>query len=161
MRPELRNQNAADLGPAGSEEAALAELAEAFVLRGQRLTEIGEQHSQALATLAERDLDVEQLAEQLQKALATIDERDGQIVGLDSRLAETGEHLGQSLATVEERDEQIRELDRRLNETGQMHAEALAHIDALDARLQRVFDQPVVGKLFRLAWSRANPERKA
>ena len=130
------------------------ELARAMVDRGQQLTELGEAHSEALATLDQRDRDVEGLAGELREAVATIAERDRQIAELDRRLESAGSELEHAMATVDERDAQIREFDRRLAEIGQMHSEALALIEARDAQLQRVFDKPGVGLLFKAMWSR-------
>ncbi len=135
-------------------ESVLAAFAEEMVQRGQQLTEIGEAHSTALATLDERGADIDRLAAELRAALATIGQRDSEIAEFDRRLAETGGHLQEALDTLDERDRQISELDGRLQEEGRMHGEALAHIRRTDERLERLFASPVIGPVFRLAWSR-------
>ena len=70
--------------------------------RAEELTELGQAHSAALATLDQRDLDVNNLSALHTEALATIDERDAQIVEFDRRLAQTGEELSQALSKLRE-----------------------------------------------------------
>lgn len=151
------------------EAAMIADLVAGFVARGSQLTELGEDHSVALATIAakdvdieslaaEKDADIEALAAEHREALATIAERDTQIAELDQRLQETGDYLGRALNTISERDEQIAELDRRLTEIGHLHSHALevivqkdAEIDALAAKIQAFYDLPVIGFALRAA----------
>ncbi len=106
-------------------DQVLAEFALCMVERGEQLTRLGEAHAQVLATLQQRDADVNGLSALHREALATIDERDAQIVEFDRRLAETGAHLSLALDTLRARDEQI----------------------------QRVFAMPVIGRILRaLKW---------
>jgi hypothetical protein len=115
--------------------ALLSEWAEGFVARGTQLTDLGESHSRALATIAERD---------------------EQIADLDHRLQETGAWLERALATVEERDGQVAELDRRLAEIGDMHSHALQviagkdrEITDKDSEIAEIYATPVVGRILR------------
>ena len=102
-------------------EAILGELAGSLVRRGVELSEIGDAHSTALATLDERDEDIEQLSREHQYALSIIDERDQRLAELDG----IGEHLALALETIEERDAQISDFDRRLSKLGEEHSYAL------------------------------------
>jgi hypothetical protein len=130
------------------------QLLQNLVQRGHEMTRVGEAHSHALEVIEAKDESLRALDKTLRHAVATVEERDQQIIELDARLAEAGQHLAQALATLSERDNQIAELDTRLNETGRMHGEALAHIEATDAKLQRLFDKPGIGMLFKVMWSR-------
>jgi len=82
-------------------------MARCLVERGEQLTRLGAEHTGALATLDQRDVDIERLSTLHREALATIDERDAQIEEFDRRLAETGAHLSRALDTLRRRDEQI------------------------------------------------------
>jgi hypothetical protein len=127
VRPGLRHHQLAHepvLGDPGVAQAALdeaiarqypngelaAEFSRCLVERGEQLTRLGEEHAGALATLKQRDRDIEDLSALHREALATINERDAQIVEFDRRLTETGEHLGRALDTLRERDEQLQRL---------------------------------------------------
>ncbi|MEM1113451.1 MAG: hypothetical protein AAGI11_16170 [Pseudomonadota bacterium] len=170
VRQDLRNE-LAEPSQAATERSDLDLLklmAEAFIERGQLLTEIGEQHTTSLQTLLERDAQIEEFDQRLktagahlEQALATLAERDAQILGFDKQLAELGQMHGDALKTLEERDEQIADFDRRLSEVGQMHSDALARIGELDEQvasiyeqLERVFETPVMGRVFRRMWIR-------
>lgn len=131
-------------------DGVLRELLDALVARGRELSAIGESHSQALATIAVKDGDIDRLAGELDQALAVIAGKDRDIEGLAT------EHR-QALATLDERDAQIRELDRRLAEIGAMHSHALeviagkdAEIQALQARIEAFYQLPVLGGILRL-----------
>jgi len=113
------------------DSVTLRDFALCMVERGALLTKLGEEHAEVLATLRERDADLEGLSTEHRRALATITERDEQISEFDRRLADTGEHLSLALSTLVERDEQ------------------LANVQA---RLQRVFDKPIIGLLFKAMW---------
>jgi hypothetical protein len=126
-------------------EHTLADLADRLVNRGEEITRIGSAHSAALATLDERDADLDTLSEEHRHALATITERDQQIGAL-------GDHLSAALATIEERDQQIAEFDRRLAQIGEEHSYALALIQSRDEQLQRVFSKPAIGLMFKAMW---------
>jgi hypothetical protein len=134
--------------------ATLRSLAMEAVARGQQLASLGQEHSRSLCTLDQRDNDVERLAGELAEAVATVAERDRQIQVFDRRLSEAGAHLQQALATLDERDEQIREFDHRLTEIGRMHGDALAYIESREEHLQRVLNTPAMGFLFRMMWLR-------
>jgi hypothetical protein len=160
---------AAAIDDAYPESEMITDLVAGFVARGSQLTELGEDHSVALATIAERDVDIESLAAEKdgqieslaaehRQALATIAERDTQIAELDRRLQDTGDYLGRALATISERDEQVAELDQRLTEIGNLHSHALevivekdAEIHALAAKIQAFYDLPVIGFALRSA----------
>lgn len=109
-------------------EATLREFSTRFAARGLELAGIGEAHTAALATLDERDADIDSLSAEHRKALATIDERDADIESLST------EHR-HALATIAERDEQIREFDRRLAQLGAEHSHALDVLRQRDAEL--------------------------
>jgi len=100
-----------------------ADMARCLVARGEQLSLLGEEHTAALATLDQRDTDIEDLSVLHREALATIDERDAQIREFDRRLAATGAHLSEALETLRRRDEQV----------------------------QRILAIPVVGHLLRVA----------
>ena len=121
----------------------LSEWAEGFVARGTQLTDLGESHTRALATIAERD---------------------AQIADLDRRLQETGAWLERALATVEERDGQIAELDRRLADIGDMHSHALQviaekdrEIADKDSEIAEIYATPVVGRILRRVHRKREP----
>ncbi len=114
-----------------------ADFAARLVARGRELTRIGQEHTRALATLDQRDADLSRLADEHTEALRTLDERDADL----SRLA--GEHTV-ALRTLDERDAQI----GRLNDHNQTLREN-------QARLQRLFDIPLIGLLFRAVWKYA------
>jgi hypothetical protein len=131
------------------QEQTLRDFAGKFTARGVELAQIGDAHSAALATLEERDGDIESLSAEHRSALATIDERDADIESL------SGEHRA-ALATIGERDEQIREFDRRLSKLGEEHSHALQVLRERDAelawikqRLDAVSKVPGVGYLIR------------
>jgi hypothetical protein len=107
------------------------------------------------------------------QALAIVKERDCQIKHFDSRLQEIGELHSRALIVIEERDEQHRVFNQRLSEIGSLHAKALHEISNKesiiielvrlnsemaeklkenDAQLQRIFQKPGVGLLFRAMW---------
>ncbi len=123
----------------------LGDLVGRLVERGERLTEIGTAHTRALETLDQRDADVEKLGAELRYTEETVQQRDRE-------LADVAGHLSSALATIDERDEQIREFDRRLSQLGEEHSYALDLIRARDAQLQRCFDKPGIGLLFRAMW---------
>jgi hypothetical protein len=156
VRQDLRHQRAAaaddllcradagdvDLAALGREiearyptEQTLREFATRLTARGVELAEIGEEHSVALATLDQRDRDVEALSAEHRKALATLDERDADIAGL------AAEHT-LALATIDERDEQIRELDRRHVQLVQALQERTAELDWIKRRLDTISKIP-------------------
>lgn len=116
-------------------QLALADTALALVQRGDELTRIGAEHTVALATVKQRDAEIETLCQEHERGLASIDE-----------------HLQLALATVAERDEQIQEFDRRLSTLGDEHSYALRLIQSRDEQLQRVFAKPGIGHLFRAMW---------
>ncbi|MEP1471514.1 MAG: hypothetical protein ABJK25_11110 [Halieaceae bacterium] len=137
-------------------DKCLAELAAAFTGRGAELTELGEVHAEALATLDQRDLDIDALSGEHKEALATIAERDQQIAELDQRLARAGAELELAMSTIAERDEQIAEFDRRLSALGEEHSHALkvinerdAQIAEREAQLDRIRNIPGVGLVAR------------
>ena len=130
-------------------DLTLREFARRLTERGVELARIGEAHSTALATLDQRDRDIEALSAEHRAALATLDERDADINGLaeEHRIA---------LATIDERDQQIREFDRRLSRLGEEHAFALQTLRERDAelawikqRLDYVSKVPGVGYLLK------------
>jgi hypothetical protein len=131
-------------------ERTLEQLAASLVGRGAELTRIGAAHSASLATLDERDADIEKLSREHQYALGVIDERDERLEELDG----IGEHLATALKTIDERDVQIGEFDRRLSKLGEEHSYALDLIRSRDEQLQRVFDKPGIGLLFKAMWKR-------
>ncbi|MDH5173226.1 MAG: hypothetical protein OEW92_12460, partial [Gammaproteobacteria bacterium] len=127
----------------------LRDFARRLAARGLELDQVGQAHTAALATLDERDSDIEALSAEHRKALATIDQRDADIETL------AAEHR-HALATIDERDGQIRELDRRLSRLGDEHSHALQVLRERDAelawikqRLEAVSKIPGVGYLIR------------
>jgi hypothetical protein len=164
VRPELRHQvsdspageptqrAAKDPAAAGLEDAiangypadqVMAEFARELVARGQQLSRVGTAHSEALATLDQRDADVAALSAEHRRALATIEQRDTEIEALSAQ------HR-QALATIDERDEQIREFDRRLAQIGEEHSYALEIIRERDAQLDHIYNLPALGLAVRL-----------
>jgi hypothetical protein len=143
---------AAPIAAYADEHPPLTDTLRALVSRGRELTRIGELHSQAIATLDQRDADVAALGAELRQAVDTVARRDRQLGELNAKLEQTGAHLGQALGTIEERDRQIGELDARLHEEGRMHGKALAYIEELEAGLQRLFARPAIGRLIRKLW---------
>ena len=130
-------------------EQVLAEFAREQVARGLELSRVGAAHSQALATIAQRDADVAALAAEHREALSTLRQRDADIDALAS------EHRV-ALATLDERDEQIREFDRRLAKIGEEHSHALevirerdAQVALLQERLDYIYNLPGVGFVIR------------
>jgi hypothetical protein len=107
-------------------QQTLNDLAAALVRRGEELIQIGEEHSVTLATLDQRDEDIRALDRDKAEALCTIAERDGQIA----------------------------EFDKRLSDLGAEHSYALDLISERDAQMQRVFEKPGIGLLFRAMWAR-------
>jgi len=96
-------------------EATLKDFATRFIARGQELAEIGEAHTVALATLDERDTDIEALSAEHRQALATIEERDEQIREFDQRLAKLGDEHSYALTVIRERDAQLAETLEQLH----------------------------------------------
>lgn len=182
-------------------EDTMSSMACTMVCRGRELTRIGEAHTRALQTIAERDADIKKLSEDLAyaqsviatrdaereifnqrlqqigslhtQALNTVKERDSQLRDFDTRLQEMGELHSRALIVIEERDEQQRQFGQRLSEIGSLHTKALHEIDSKestimelirlnselaaklkenDAQLQRIFQKPGVGLLFRAMW---------
>jgi hypothetical protein len=132
--------------------STLGALVSRLVERGTKLTEMGEAHTRALSTLEERDRDIDRLGKEHEYALSIISERDKRLEELEGLLEGLGEHLSQALKTIEERDAQIAEFDRRLSKLGEEHSYALNLIQARDEQLQRCFDKPGIGMLFRAMW---------
>ena len=164
VRPELRHQVSDSPGGAPTERAAnnpagaereeaigadypagqvMVEFARELVARGLELSRVGAAHSEALATLDQRDADVAALDAEHRRALATIGQRDREIEALSA------EHR-QALATIDERDEQIREFDRRLAQIGAEHSHALEVIRERDAQLEYLCNLPGLGVVIRL-----------
>jgi hypothetical protein len=142
---------------------ALNELAQAYTARGAELSDVGDAHTAALATLDQRDADIEALSAEHKQTLTTIAERDEQIAEFDRRLVETGAELEAAMATIEERDEQIVEFDRRLSKLGEEHSHALRVIKERDeqiaqreAQLDRIRNIPGVGLVARRLLSNEN-----
>ena len=163
VRPELRHQVSDSPGGAPTERAAnnpagaereeaigadypagqvMVEFARELVARGLELSRVGAAHSEALATLDQRDADVAALDAEHRRALATIGQRDREIEALSA------EHR-QALATIDERDEQIREFDRRLAQIGAEHSHALEVIRERDAQLDYLYNLPGLGLVIR------------
>ncbi|MCB1844961.1 MAG: hypothetical protein KDI09_18495, partial [Halioglobus sp.] len=74
-------------------EDTLTDFARRLVARGRELTRIGNAHSEALATLDQRDADIGRLAGEHTGALETLNERDAQIVSLTRSMQEYDETL--------------------------------------------------------------------
>ena len=135
------------------QQRVTADLVQALVARGVELSEKGIEFEGSLSELSSQHI----------QALATIDERDGQIESLDVRLAQAGGHLSDALAIIPQRDEQILEVQNKLEKLGEEHSYALKIIEERDQQLkeqeeerERFFGIPVVGRLFRKFWSYAN-----
>ncbi len=127
------------------------QLAESLVHRGQKLTAKGLEFEESL----------EKISAQHIVALSTLDERDAQIAVQSDRLETAGIHLSDALAVIPERDSQIEELNQRLEKIGAEHSYALEVINERDQQIrlldetrQKMFDLPVVGRIFRKLWSR-------
>jgi hypothetical protein len=121
-------------------EATLREFSTRFTARGLELAEIGEAHTAALATLDERDADIEALSAEHRKALATIEERDEQIREFDQRLAKLGEEHSYALTIVRERDAQLAETLEQLHQRE-------AELAWIKQRLETVSKIPGMGYL--------------
>lgn len=125
--------------PAG--QSAVAGM-NALVERGRELTLLGDQHTQALATLDRRDQDIQTLdarlsavGAELEEALATLNQRDGDIENLDQRLSKAGAELEHAMNTIVERDGQIKDFDTRLHSLGAEHQKALDTLNERDATI--------------------------
>jgi hypothetical protein len=123
-------------------QRTLCDFTDKLTSRGLELARIGEEHAAALATLDERDRDIESLSAEHRKALATVDERDADIESLaaEHRIA---------LATIDERDEQIREFDRRLSKLGEEHSRALESLRGIKQIVDTISKVPGLGYLIR------------
>ncbi len=121
-------------------EATLREFSTRFAARGLELAEVGEAHTAALATLDERDADIESLSAEHRQALATIEERDAQIREFDQRLAKLGEEHSYALTVVRERDAQ-------LAETLELLHQREAELAWIKQRLETVSKIPGMGYL--------------
>ncbi len=130
-------------------EDCLRQMARQHVASTQELSHVGELHTRALATIAQRDADIGQLAAEHNQALATIGLRDVQIQELSALHEE-------ALATIALRDQQIQEFDERLAQLGAEHSHALAVIEerdaqlaGLNAQLEYLYSLPAVGRVLR------------
>jgi hypothetical protein len=81
----------------------LREFALSMAKRAEQLTSLGDEHTQALAVLTQRDADIEGLSALHREALAMITQRDADIEGLSA------EH-NVALDTLRERDQQLQRL---------------------------------------------------
>lgn len=104
-------------------EQTLDEMTAVVVRRGRELTRIGAEHTQALATL---------------------DERDEQIRDFDDRLQAIGALHSTALATIEERDGQLAQLN-------ELYQQALQNNREIRAEVERLFSIPLLGPLLRVA----------
>lgn len=125
------------------------DMVKALVARGQILSEKGVEFEHSLSELSQQHIE----------ALSTVDARDRQIEVFDTRLKEAGQHLSEALATIPERDEQISAMDTRLEKIGAEHSYALKVINERDDQLQkmesnldRIFAMPVIGRVFSKLW---------
>jgi hypothetical protein len=121
-------------------EATLREFSTRFTARGLELAELGEAHTVALATLDERDADIEALSAEHRQALATIEERDEQIREFDQRLAQLGEEHSYALTVIRERDAQLAETLEQLHQRE-------AELAWIKQRLETVSKIPGMGYL--------------
>lgn len=178
VRPDLKHQVAkgvgplqrADTGPVDfnaldaeisrqyPQEKLADDLVQILVERGKELSTKGGEFETSLNTISGQHV----------KALATIDERDSQIEVLNVRLGETGAHLSDALATIPHRDAQIAEVQRELEKLGAVHSYALEVINERDQQVEqqlkqldelletreKIFDLPVIGRLYRKLWFR-------
>lgn len=148
--------------------------------RDSDIKKLSEDIAYAQSVIATRDAEREVFNQRLQhigslhtQALETIKERDGQLRDFDSRLQEIGELHSRALIVIEERDEQQRKFAQRFSEIESSHTKALHEIESKesklielirlnsemaaklkenDAQLQRIFQKPGIGLLFRAMW---------
>ena len=143
IKPALKHQNTtAEVGERRGDEQQLTDVLSAFVARGEQLTSLGVSHTEAQATVAERD---KQLAEvQLQltslgvshtQAQATVGERDKQLAEVQQQLTNLGVSHTQAQAIVGERDQQLAEVQQQLTSLGVSHTEAQATVGERDQQL--------------------------
>lgn len=125
----------------------------------QRLQYIGNMHTQALATVSERDRQLKQFDHRLHeigdlhtKALMVIEERDEQQKEFSQRLDEIGSMHTKALRVIEEKDSKMIELERIAIEFERLNGELISKLKENDAQLQRMFQKPGVGLLFRAMW---------
>jgi len=151
-----------------------------LVERDADVKRLSEELTYARSIIERRDSETMGLNEKLQQignlhtqAMAVVNERDRQLKKFDTRLRELGDLHSQALLVIEERDEQQAEFCRRLSEIGELHTKAIRVIGEKDAsilelarlkndmerelqknndQLQRIFQKPGVGRLFRAIW---------
>lgn len=159
---------------------AHARALETLSQRDADIKRLSEELEYATSIIAARDAQTEIFNQRLQQigdlhtqALAIVKERDRQLENFDRRLREIGELHSRALIVIEERDEQQKVFSQRLTEIGSLHTRALHVIEDKDlkvielarsnseiaeklndieARLQRMFQKPGLGLLFRAMW---------
>lgn len=107
-----------------------------------QLSEIGELHSAALATLSKRDarlteLEAERrgLGQELGHAMAVVQERDRQLEGVNGERDRLGNELGHALQVVAERDRQLTAAGKERERLGNELRAACAVVQERDAQL--------------------------
>ncbi|WP_317931763.1 hypothetical protein [Halioxenophilus sp. WMMB6] len=149
VKPALRhhqsNTDAAEPHPNRSPDSLLKSMTHAFVERGIVLTELGQQHSDALAVIQKRDQQLEQTNEQLASvgeehstALATITLRDEQLADAQGQLAKLGKEHAHALNVVGERDQQLTLLNQELTRIGELHSLAQATVQQRDEQINQI-----------------------
>ncbi|MDO6527433.1 hypothetical protein Q4519_17270 [Motilimonas sp. 1_MG-2023] len=106
-----------------------------------KLTRLGQSHSLALATIDERDKQLDEFnlclnkqREELSYAVTVVEERDQQLNDLAKELAH-------AVAVVKERDQQLANLYSQLKQEGAAHGHAISVIEERDAQLTKVIQE--------------------
>jgi len=150
IKPSLRHQSARGVEDniASTEQEQLRQMVCAFVTRGQQLTDIGEEHTQALDILVERDTQLLAVQAELSRlgigharALDTLVERDTQLVGVQGDLSRLGMEHSQALVTLRERDTQLLDVQQQLSELGVKHTHACDVVTERDEQLLSLHEQ--------------------
>jgi len=136
------------------DEKLAEDLVQLLVERGKELSEKGVEFEASLEKVSSEHLN----------ALATLDERDSQITSLNTRLSDVGTHLSHALLTIPQRDEEIAKVQNQLENLGAEHSYALEVINERDQQVKlldqlletraRMFELPVIGRVFRKLWFR-------
>lgn len=138
-----------------------AQFAEQLVTWSNAAMSVGDSHSEALATLRERDEQIRAIDQRLQQlgsehavTLQTVDERDAQIREFDQRLTALGEQHGHAISVVQERDQQLVTANQSVLTVTQERDAIQTELAHINHRLERIFTTPVVGPMMRKLWHR-------
>lgn len=147
IRPTLKHQNVVTKNnpEVSNIQKQLVEVVNAFVVRGQKLSALGKDHSDAIAVIEERDKQLSELNDQLSAlgrahslAVTVVEERDRQLNDLNDQLTALGRDHAYALTTIEERDKQLQDLNIAHDALGKDHGYALSIIDERDKQIQEL-----------------------